>query len=67
MKTNKDCSDLVTKPFSEEIRRAVDAEAATVKYMAINHRSRDILVPQQFLHGANIVAPFEQIRRKLRL
>ena len=42
----------------------MDAKAAAIKYVAINHRRRDILVSQQFLDRPNIVAPFEQIRRK---
>jgi hypothetical protein len=42
----------------------VDAKATAVKYMAVNHRCRDMLVPEKFLDGPNIVTPFEQIRRE---
>ena len=62
--TNKACLDLPTKLFSKEIGRAADAEAAAVKYMRVDHRSRDVPVPQEFLDRANVVAPFEQVRRK---
>jgi len=43
METGKDCADLRTKPFSKEVRGAVDAKAAAVKDVAINHRCRHIL------------------------
>ena len=62
--TSKDSVDLLAKLFSKEIGRAVDAEAAAVKYMRVNHRSGDVPVPQQFLDRANVVASFEQVRRK---
>ena len=42
----------------------MDTKAAAVKHVAIYHRRRAVLVPQQFLNCPNIVAPFEQICRK---
>jgi hypothetical protein len=35
-----------------------------LQHMGINHGGADILVPQQFLHGANIITSFEQMSRK---
>ena len=32
--------------------------------MRVDHRRLHILVPQQFLDGANVIAGFEQMRRK---
>jgi hypothetical protein len=32
--------------------------------MCVYHRRRHVLVPEQFLNGANVVAAFEQVGRK---
>jgi hypothetical protein len=32
--------------------------------MRIDHRRTDFRVPQQLLHGLNIITPFQQMRRK---
>ena len=36
--------------------------AAAVEYMGVNLRGRNILVAKQFLHRADIVAGFQQMR-----
>ena len=35
-----------------------------VQDMCVDHRRRHVLVPEQFLNGANVVATFEQVGRK---
>ena len=43
--------------------RAHPAPAA-VEHMGVNHRGRNIGVPQQLLHGADVVARLEHVSRK---
>jgi hypothetical protein len=38
--------------------------AAAVQHMRVNHRRSHILVPEKFLHSANIIACFYQVRCK---
>jgi hypothetical protein len=40
----------------------VYALAATIEHVRINHRRPHILMSEQFLNGANVVAGFEQVR-----
>lgn len=37
---------------------------AAIKHMGVNHRGRHIRMTEQFLHGADIVAKLQQMRRK---
>ena len=46
------------------IERAHDAAAAAVEYVRVDHGGGDVLVPEQLLHRPNVVAGFEQMRRK---
>ena len=46
------------------VERAADAETGFVEDVGVDHRGRDVLVPEQFLDGANIVAGLEQVRRE---
>ena len=46
------------------IERAAHPLSATLKHMGIDHRRADIFVPQQFLHGADIVTIFQEVCRK---
>jgi hypothetical protein len=46
------------------IQRATHPPPAFIEDMSIDHRSFDILVPQQFLDSANIVAILKQVRGK---
>lgn len=45
---------------SEPIRGAGDAFAAAIQHLSIDHGRAHIFVPQQFLHGAEVIAVFEQ-------
>jgi len=38
-----------------------DAAASAVEDMGVDHRRRDILVPQQLLHGPDVVAGLQQV------
>ena len=48
----------------DEIGRTLDRDARTVHHMCVNHRRADILVPQQLLHGADVGAIVQKMRRK---
>ena len=37
-------------------------EAGFVADVGVNHGRGDVLVPEEFLHGANIIAVFQQMR-----
>ena len=43
------------------IERAAHALAAALQYMRRDHGCTDILVPQEFLHGTNIIAIFQEV------
>lgn len=47
-----------------DIQRTAHPARATIEDMGINHRGLQILVAQQFLHGANVVTTLKQVRRK---
>jgi hypothetical protein len=38
----------------EPVRRALDAEAAAVEDVGVDHRSSDVAVPKQLLDGADV-------------
>jgi hypothetical protein len=38
------------------VYRTPNPATAPVEHMGVDHRGADILVPQEFLHGANIIA-----------
>ena len=46
------------------IQWTAHGETAALKNMGVNHRSLHILMPQEFLHGADVVAVFEQVGGK---
>jgi hypothetical protein len=46
------------------IERAPDALAAALQHMRINHGGAHIFMPQEFLHSADVVAIFQEMRRK---
>lgn len=52
------------RPGNDLIQRTLNTDARLVQHMRINHCRAHVFVAQQFLHGANIVAVFEQMRRK---
>ena len=45
---------------SLRIERATHALATVLQHMRIDHGSPDVLVPQEFLHGANVIAIFQE-------
>ena len=49
---------------SQAIERALHATATTINDVGVNHRGRDILVSQQFLDCADIVAILNEMRRE---
>ena len=50
--------------WSQAIGRAADAERPSIEDVQVHHRRRDVRVPEQFLHGADVVAVFKQMRRE---
>jgi len=59
----------VANPFgvdseSELIQWTQYAPAAFIQHMGINHCCGNIAMPQQFLHRADVIARFQQMRRK---
>ena len=44
------------------VQRAAHAQRSFLQHVRINHRRFYVLVPQQFLDSANIVARFQQVR-----
>lgn len=46
---------------SDLIQRAFYPSAAPVQHMGVDHRGGHIGVAEQFLHGADVVAAFEQV------
>jgi len=46
----------------EPVRRALDAEAAAVEDMGVDHRGSDVAVPEQLMDGANVIARLQEMR-----
>ena len=46
------------------IQWAANGHATSVEDMGVNHRCFHVLVPEQLLHRANVVAAFEQVGGK---
>ncbi len=46
------------------IDRAANAETGAVADVGVNHRGRDILVPEEFLNGSNIIAILQEMGSK---
>ncbi len=47
--------------FSVRVERAADGEAAAIEDVGVDHRRADVLMAEQFLDGADIVAVFEEV------
>ena len=43
----------------QEVCWALDPTTTPIEHMGIDHRRPDVLVPEQFLHGPNVVPRFE--------
>src|SRR5262245_36221587 len=53
------------RPRSQDaVRRAQDAATAAVEHVRVDHRRRDIAMPEQLLDGADVVPSLEQMRRE---
>ena len=48
----------------QTVQRAAHSATSPVEHMGINHRRRHVLVTEKFLHRANIVTIFQQVRGK---
>ncbi len=48
----------------QSVGRAADAEWTTVQYMSIDHGGSDVVVAEQFLNRADVMATFEQVSGK---
>lgn len=46
------------------IDRTADAQRPTIENVQINHRGTDVAMPEQFLHGPDVVTVFQQVRRE---
>jgi len=46
------------------IERAADSQSATIEDVRVDHGGLDVLVAEEFLHGADVVAGHEQVRGK---
>lgn len=49
---------------SKPVHRTANTRRSPVEYMGINHRRLDVVMAQEFLHRADIVASFEQVSGK---
>jgi len=58
------CKSVRVCSESELIQWAQYAPAAFIQHMGINHCCGNIAMPQQFLHRADVIARFQQMRRK---
>ena len=46
------------------IERAAHPFSSSVQHMGIDHGRADVLMAQEFLHGANIITAFQEVGRK---
>ena len=51
-------------PSSQPIQRTLHPARAALHYVRVDHRRAHIGMAQQLLHRANVIARFEQVRRK---
>ncbi len=51
----------LTATTGQPIRRATDTSSTSVQNMGIDHCRANVLVSQEFLHGADVVAVGEQM------
>ena len=52
----------LSQPQLDPIQRTLDAESAPVQHVRVDHRRGDIRVLEEFLHGADVRAGFEEVR-----
>lgn len=46
----------------EVVRGTADGEGSAVEDMGVDHRGADVVVTEELLHGADVVAVFEEMR-----
>ena len=46
----------------QEVHRALDAPAAAIEHVSVNHRGLHALVPEELLHRPDVVAVHQQVR-----
>ena len=46
----------------EVVSGAADGEGSAVEDMGVDHRGADVVVTEELLHGADVVAVFEEMR-----
>ena len=49
---------------TQRVQWTPDTAAAAVEHVGIDHRGADVGVAQEFLDGADVVAPFQQVGRE---
>ena len=50
--------------LTAKVGRALDCDAGAVEHMGVNHGGDNVGMAQQFLHGADIISVFQQVRGK---
>ena len=53
-----------TGGFSRAIDWAADPQRSPIENVQIDHRGADVAMPEQLLHGPDVVAVFQQMRRE---
>jgi|GEM_PF-3121723 len=48
--------------LKKSIQRTLHSDPRSIQHMGVNHRRRDVAVPQQVLHRADICSAFQQVR-----
>ena len=51
-----------SRPSSETVHGAVDPFPSSVQYVGIDHCRLHVLMPEQFLNRADIIAIFQEVR-----
>src|SRR5713101_6846321 len=49
---------------SQPVGRTSHAKRSTVEHVRVNHRRADVRMAEKLLHGANVIAVLQQMRRK---
>jgi hypothetical protein len=52
------------RSVASPIRRTAHGQAGAVEHVGVHHGGADVGVSEQFLHGADVGAVFEQVRGK---
>ena len=53
-----------SRNYAEQLSRTLDAASTSVEHMGRDHRRTDVLVTEQCLHRADVIARFESMSRK---